>query len=156
MTVCEIFFKLKFSKFIQDIRTLESFGKFLLIVWLKCIFTIQKNLRVISQTKIPQKFDPHILIRILKLCLKFSETRIYHKKPKMETRRGYDYMNSKSWYRSHTERHFYGTENVIWAGFGPVSNTEKKEWATFEGIFFMFSWAKKQLFFEFFLISFLA
>ena len=32
MTVCQIFFKLKFSKFIQDIRILESFGKFLLIV----------------------------------------------------------------------------------------------------------------------------
>ena len=31
LTVCEIFFKLKFSKFIQDIKTLESFGKFLLI-----------------------------------------------------------------------------------------------------------------------------
>ena len=23
-------------------------------------------------------------------------------------------------------RHFYGTENVIWAGFGPIGNTEKK------------------------------
>ena len=32
MTVCEIFFKLKFSKSIQNISTLESFGKFLLIV----------------------------------------------------------------------------------------------------------------------------
>ena len=32
LTVCEIFFKLKFSKFIQNIRTLECFGKFLLIV----------------------------------------------------------------------------------------------------------------------------
>ena len=32
LTVCEIFFKLKFSKFFKDIRTLESFGKFLLIV----------------------------------------------------------------------------------------------------------------------------
>ena len=32
LTVCEIFFKLKFSKFIQDIRTQESFVKFLLIV----------------------------------------------------------------------------------------------------------------------------
>ena len=34
LVVCEIFFKLKFSKFIQDIRTLESFGKCLLIVLL--------------------------------------------------------------------------------------------------------------------------
>jgi hypothetical protein len=32
LTVCEIFFKLKFSKYNQIIRTLESFGKFLLIV----------------------------------------------------------------------------------------------------------------------------
>ena len=32
MTVCEIFFKLKFSKFIINIRTLDVFGKFLLIV----------------------------------------------------------------------------------------------------------------------------
>ena len=35
VTVCEIFFKLKFSNFIQDIRTVESFGKFLLIVYTK-------------------------------------------------------------------------------------------------------------------------
>ena len=34
-TVCEIFFKLKFSKFIQENRTLESFGKFLPIVLFK-------------------------------------------------------------------------------------------------------------------------
>ena len=32
MTVCQIFFKLKFSKFIQNFRTLNVFGKFLLIV----------------------------------------------------------------------------------------------------------------------------
>ena len=32
LTVFEIFFKLKCSKFIQDIRTLERFGRFLLIV----------------------------------------------------------------------------------------------------------------------------
>ena len=45
-------------------------------------------------------------------------------------------FRSKSLYRSHTGRHFYGTENVIWAGFGPIGNTEKKSlgqlWATFE------------------------
>ena len=29
-------------------------------------------------------------------------------------------------YRCRTGRHFYGTENEIWAGFGPVGNTEKK------------------------------
>ena len=35
-------------------------------------------------------------------------------------------MESKSLYRSRAGRHFYGTENVIWAGFGPIGNTEKK------------------------------
>ena len=48
----------------------------------------------------------------------------------------------KSLYRNRTGRHFYGTENEIWAGFRPVGNTEKKIggwlWATFEGVFFMF------------------
>ena len=29
-------------------------------------------------------------------------------------------------------RHFYGTENVIWAGFGPIGNTGKKNWADYE------------------------
>ena len=33
---------------------------------------------------------------------------------------------SKSLYRNSAGRHFYGTENEIWAGFGPVGNTEKK------------------------------
>ena len=33
---------------------------------------------------------------------------------------------SKSLYRSCAGRHFYGTEYVIWAGFGPVGNTGKK------------------------------
>ena len=50
----------------------------------------------------------------------------------METRKGYDYMNSKSLYRSCAGRHLYGTENVIWAGFGPVSNTEKKNLGDYE------------------------
>ena len=35
LTVCEIFFKLKFSRVIHDIRTQESFGQFLLIVYNK-------------------------------------------------------------------------------------------------------------------------
>ena len=35
-------------------------------------------------------------------------------------------MAAKSLYRSRAERHFYGTENEIWAGFWPVGNTEKK------------------------------
>ena len=36
-------------------------------------------------------------------------------------------MQPKSLYRSCTGRHLYGTENVIWAGFGPIGNTEKKK-----------------------------
>ena len=42
--------------------------------------------------------------------------------------RGWNFLKpfwSKSLYRSHTGRHFYGTENVIWAGFWPIGNTEK-------------------------------
>ena len=42
---------------------------------------------------------------------------------------------------------FYGTGIKIWAGFGPVGSTEKKEsgpiMTNFEGGFFMFSEAKK-------------
>ena len=37
----------------------------------------------------------------------------------------------------------YGTKKEILAGFGPVGNTEKTNlgrlWATFEGVFFMFT-----------------
>ena len=39
---------------------------------------------------------------------------------------------SKSLYKSRAGRHFYGTENVIWAGYGPIGNTEKKVWADYE------------------------
>ena len=34
---------------------------------------------------------------------------------------------SKSLNRKRISRHFYGTENEIWAGFGPVGSTEN-EW----------------------------
>jgi hypothetical protein len=35
--------------------------------------------------------------------------------------------------RSLAGRYFYETENVLWAGFGPVGNTEKiKCWADYE------------------------
>ena len=37
-------------------------------------------------------------------------------------------QESKSLHRSRAGRHFCGTENEIWAGFGPVGNTEKKDW----------------------------
>ena len=35
-------------------------------------------------------------------------------------------LQPKSLYKSHAGRHFYETENVIWAGFGPIGYTEKK------------------------------
>ena len=46
----------------------------------------------------------------------------------------------KSLYRTRAGRHLYWTKNVVWAGFGPIGNTEKKSlgrlWATFEDVFF--------------------
>ena len=51
--------------------------------------------------------------------------------------------------QSHAGRHFYGTENAIWAGFGPIGNTEKKKFGTIEDDFFMFSGGKS--FFIYFL-----
>ena len=47
---------------------------------------------------------------------------------------------------SHKVSNCYETEIEIWAGFGPVGNTEKKNgllWATFEVGFFLFSGAKE-------------
>ena len=42
-------------------------------------------------------------------------------------------LEPKSFYRSCARIHFYGTENEIWAGFGPIGNTEKKMiWADYE------------------------
>ena len=38
----------------------------------------------------------------------------------------------KSLYRIRAGRQLYGTENDIWAGFGPVGNTEKKLGANYE------------------------
>jgi hypothetical protein len=42
---------------------------------------------------------------------------------------------------------FYGTEIMIWAGFGPVGNTEKNIWADYEqllrSVFSCFQWQKK-------------
>ena len=48
---------------------------------------------------------------------------------------------SQSFYRSPTGRHFYGTENEVFAGFGPINNTEKNNWADYEVGFFMFLYA---------------
>ena len=54
----------------------------------------------------------------------------------------------KSIYISCAVSNFYGTEIEIWAGFGPVGNTEKRIWgqlsANFEGGLFMFSGAKQK------------
>ena len=43
LTVCEIFSKLKLSKFIENISTLESFGGFLLIVRQTISLTLETN-----------------------------------------------------------------------------------------------------------------
>ena len=53
-------------------------------------------------------------------------------------------MSSQSHYicRSPAGRHFYGTENEIWAGFGPVGNNEKKIGTDYEqllsAVFYVF------------------
>ena len=41
-------------------------------------------------------------------------------------------LYSKSLYRSRTGKHFYGTENEIWVGFGSFGNTGKKIGADYE------------------------
>ena len=41
-------------------------------------------------------------------------------------------IQAKSLYISRAVSNFYGTEIEIWAGFGPVGNTEKKNWANNE------------------------
>ena len=43
-----------------------------------------------------------------------------------------DESDAKSLYISRVASNFYGTEIEIWAGFGPVGNTEKKNWADYE------------------------
>ena len=40
-------------------------------------------------------------------------------------------LGSKS-YRICAGSHFYGTEYEAWADFGPVGNTEKKNWSDYE------------------------
>jgi hypothetical protein len=60
-------------------------------------------------------------------------------------------VENKSLYISREGRHFYGTKNEIWAGFGSVGNTEKKFGADYEQllrvIFFMFSGEKSSIIF---------
>ena len=60
-------------------------------------------------------------------------------------------MRPKSLYRRRSGKHFYGTENVIWAGFGLVGNTEKKIGADYEqilrAVFSCFHGQKKHLIF---------
>ena len=45
--------------------------------------------------------------------------------------RGCAAFHPKSLYISHPESNFDGTEIQIWAGFGPVGNTEKKNLGLF-------------------------
>ena len=60
--------------------------------------------------------------------------------------RGCAAFHPKSLYISYPVSYLYEREIEIWAGFGPVGNTEKKWegrlWATFEGGLFMFLGAK--------------
>ena len=44
----------------------------------------------------------------------------------------FDILLPKSICISRAVSNFYGTEIEIWAGFGPVGNTEKKNWANYE------------------------
>ena len=44
-------------------------------------------------------------------------------------------LGAKSLYGSCAGGHFYETENVIWAGFGPIDNSEKKVQADYEQLF---------------------
>ena len=45
---------------------------------------------------------------------------------------------AKSLYISHAVSNFCGTEIEIWAGLGPVGNTEKKNWADYEHLLIAF------------------
>ena len=55
-----------------------------------------------------------------------------------------------SLYRSHAGRHFNETENVIWAGFGPIGSTEKKNWDDYQQLLWtLFSCFGGQFFFLF-------
>ena len=47
-------------------------------------------------------------------------------------------MQAKSLYISRAVSNFYGTEIEIWAGFGPVGNTEKKIVADYEQLLRVF------------------
>ena len=49
-------------------------------------------------------------------------------------------MQSKSLYRSPAGRDFNGTENEIWAGFGPVGSTKKIIEDNHEQLLRVFSW----------------
>ena len=44
----------------------------------------------------------------------------------------YFYYYTKSLYISRAVSNFYETEIEIWAGFGPVGNNEKNNWADYE------------------------
>ena len=60
----------------------------------------------------------HRLQQSFQVCQNWETTCEYH-------------PQAKSLYRSRAGRHFYGTENMIWAGFGLVGSTEKNNWADY-------------------------
>ena len=71
---------------------------------------------------------PYAFTRFLVLCKSFCFSSL----------RKLNIMKPKSLYRSRAGRHFYGTENEIWAGFGPVGNTEKNGGAYYEQLLRVF------------------
>ena len=59
----------------------------------------------------------------MRFLQQFDPLKVY--KNNLNISSNYDLV-TMSLYRSCEGRHFYGTENEIWAGFGVVGNTEKK------------------------------
>ena len=58
-------------------------------------------------------------------------------------------VQAKSLYKSCAGRHFYWTENEIWAGFGPVGNTGKKVGVNYDNFWGQFFHVFKGIFFFF-------
>ena len=84
-----------------------------------------------------KKVDQHLkLDEILDICADFEKQikaeqeelkQIAQQKIEEEKNQiNHQQFQPKSLYRSRAQRHFYGTENEIWAGFMPVGNSEKK------------------------------
>ena len=52
MTVCQILFKIKLSKFIKEFRTLNVFGTFVLIVYITLLFGIHFSTLIVTQPNV--------------------------------------------------------------------------------------------------------